>query len=80
MTYTLTVSSQGQIVIPSQVRKHLKIKPGDRIVLRSGDQGKIPVATIEPTGSWSRRVAGIAKGVYGKAEEYIEKERKAWDR
>lgn len=80
MTYVLTVSSQGQIVIPSKVRQHLGIRPGNRVVIRSSSQGRIPVATIEPSTSWVKRVAGIAKGVYGKAEEYIEKERKTWDR
>lgn len=80
MTYTLTISSQGQIVIPSQVRKHLGIKPGSKITLRLSQQGKLPVATIEPPVSWISRVRGIAKGVYGRGEEYIEDERKTWDK
>lgn len=80
MTYVLTVSSQGQIVIPSKVRQHLGIRPGNRIVIRAGTQGRVPTAVIEPRVSWVDRVAGIAKGVYGKGEEYIENERKTWDR
>ncbi len=80
MTYTLTVSSQGQIVIPSKVRKHLGIKPGNRIVIRSSTQGRVPTAVIEPKVSWVKRVSGIAKGIYGKGEEYIDKERETWDK
>jgi len=78
MTYTLVVSSQGQVVIPKNVRKHLGIQSGSRIVIRAGSQGKVPVAMIEPVGNWPKRVAGIAQGVYGKGEEFVEKEREQW--
>jgi len=80
MTYTLTVSSQGQIVIPSQIRKYLGIKPGSQIKIRPSLQGQMVTAIIEPPTSWIDRVEGIAKGVYGKGEEYVEKERQAWDK
>lgn len=80
MTYTLTVSSQGQILIPSLIRKHLGIAPGSQIKIRPTLQGRVPIATLEPPVSWVDRVAGIAKGVYGKGEEYIQNERKTWDK
>lgn len=80
MTYTLTVSSQGQIIIPSQVRKHLGIKPGSKIKIRPDTVGRTPTAVIEPPASWVDRVTGIAKGVYGKGEEYVAKERATWDK
>jgi len=78
MTYVLTVSSQGQVIIPVKMRKHLGISAGSKIVLRAELNGKIPVAMIEPSSSWAKRVSGIAKGVYGKAEDYVEVEREKW--
>ncbi|KKR32618.1 MAG: hypothetical protein UT63_C0037G0008 [Candidatus Gottesmanbacteria bacterium GW2011_GWC2_39_8] len=80
MTYTLTVSSQGQIIIPNELRKYLGIHPKDRLKARSSKNGKIPVIVIEPPVSWIERVKGIAKGVYGKGEDYIEKERQSWEK
>ena len=78
MTYTLTVSSQGQVVIPVEIRKHLGIKPGSKITIRPDYQGQLSVATIEPPTSWISRVKGISKGIYGKGENYVSRERKSW--
>ena len=78
MTYTLTISSQGQIIIPSQLRKYLGVGPKDQLKARSDRKGKIPILVIEPPTSWVDRVRGVAKGVYGKGEKYIERERQTW--
>ena len=79
MMYELTISSQGQIVIPSAVRKHLGIKPGNKIKMRIGKQCRVSTVTMESPTSWVARVNGIAKGIYGKGERYIENERKTWE-
>ena len=80
MTYTLTVSSQGQIVIPSNLRKTLKLKGGDKIYARLSPQIKSPQIIIESAPkSWAIRVRGIAKGYYGDVDKYIEHERASWD-
>lgn len=79
MNATLTLSSQGQVVIPVAVRRILGTKPGDTLRLRVEKRGKVPVAVIEPTNiHWVERVKGIAKGVYGDVDEYIKKERDNW--
>ena len=77
----LTVSSQGQIVIPVKVRKALKIKPGSKVTLKVDAAALLPKATIttEPV-SWVKLVAGTGKGLWGNAEEYIKQERDSWDR
>jgi AbrB family looped-hinge helix DNA binding protein len=80
MTYTLTVSSQGQIVIPSEIRKYLGVLPGSKIKIRKALHGKTPIATIEPPSSWVERVAGTATGMYGDVDKYIEEQRNSWDR
>lgn len=80
MMYTLTVSSQGQIVIPVNVRKIMGLGRGTKVKLRMDQNASIPTAILEPPFSWVDRARGIAKGVYGKGEEYIENERKTWDR
>lgn len=80
MTYTLTVSSQGQIVIPVNVRKLMGLGRGSKVKLRIDQSASVPTAILEPPFSWVDRARGIAKGVYGKGEEYIKKERKTWDR
>ncbi len=81
MTYTLTVSSQGQVVIPSQVRKAMGISKGAKIKLQLEKTGNVPTALIIPANiDWAKRVAGIAKGYYGNVDKYIERERASWDR
>ncbi|OGY18788.1 MAG: hypothetical protein A2900_01925 [Candidatus Chisholmbacteria bacterium RIFCSPLOWO2_01_FULL_50_28] len=79
MTYTLTLSSQGQVVIPSEVRKKLRLKPGSRLVMSLKIKGVSPKAILEPEPeSWVAHITGLGKGIWGKGEEYIEKERKGW--
>lgn len=81
METTLTVSSQGQVVIPRKVREILAIKAGSKIVLTVNKIGKIPTATlITRPASWVKYVAGLGKGVWDKGEDYIEKERKSWEK
>lgn len=81
MTYTLTVSSQGQIVIPSQVRKIMGLSGKSQVRLRLEQKTRVPTATIEPAKvDWVKRTAGIAKGFYGNVDKYIEHERASWDR
>ncbi len=80
MNYTLTVSSQGQVVIPIKARKALKIKPGSKITLRVDSTELLPKATITPDPiSWVKQVRGLGKHIWGKGEVYIEQERKSWD-
>ena len=83
MTYTLTISSQGQMIIPSGLRKDpdLNIKPQSKVEARKVKMGSRHVIVIEPpTESWVDRVAGTATGMYGDVEKYIENERNSWDR
>jgi len=56
---TTTITSKGQIVIPSKIRKHLNIKPGMRFVVQ--EQGrKIIVEQIDK--NYFDQFAGILKG------------------
>jgi len=81
MTYTLTVSSQGQIVIPSKVRTAMGISGGEKVKLRFEKKDRVPMVIIEPDKvDWVKRTAGIASGVYGDVDKYIEHERKSWDK
>ena len=80
MTYTLTISSQGQIVIPVHVRQHLGVKPGSKLTLRTDQVGELPTATLEPPVSWVQRVKGIAQNVYGDVDQYLKAERESWEK
>jgi len=56
---TVTVTSKGQITIPSRLRRELKIKEGEKmLVMREGDAIKmIPVPKLS-------RMAGIDKELF----------------
>ena len=70
MTYVLTVSSQGQIVIPVVVRRAMGLTGGKKVKLRYEEKLRVPTATIEPGQiDWVARTAGIAKGVYGDVDK-----------
>ena len=53
----VTVSPKFQVVIPSEVRKALKLKPGQKVQVVSYD-GRIEIIPIHPM----RKVRGFLKG------------------
>jgi AbrB family looped-hinge helix DNA binding protein len=75
MVETVTVTSKGQITIPSKLRKELKIEEGEKLlVIREGDTIKIvPMPRLS-------KLAGIDKDVFKgkKPSKDIEAIRKEW--
>ena len=67
------LSSKNQIVVPREAREALRIKPGARlwVVVR----GNLVILLRTPR-HYADAIAGIGKGVYGKA--YLDKERASW--
>ena len=78
MAIHVTVSKKHQIAVPSEVRKQLGIKSGDRLIveLRDGYAVLLP----EP-GEYSRRLRGLHREVWEgvDAQEYVRREREAWN-
>lgn len=69
------------MVIPVDVRKLMGLKRGAKVKLRVEKTAPVPTVTIEPDKvDWVARMAGIARGAYGDADKYIERERASWDR
>ncbi len=59
----------------------MSLTGGKKVKPRLVDKVRVPTAVIEPDKiNWARRVAGIAKGVYGDVDKYIERERDSWDK
>jgi AbrB family looped-hinge helix DNA binding protein len=80
MTYLLTVSSQGQIVIPVKVRVAMGLTGGKKVKLRFEERLRVPTVILESGQiDWVARTAGIAKGIYGDVDKYIEEERSSWN-
>ena len=53
-------SSKGQVVIPAEVREKIGLKPGDRVLVRLGDDNTV---TIEPVPDDPiKALRGILKG------------------
>ena len=72
------VSTKGQVVIPLGVRRKLGIKPGDHLIIVSGDSEAI----IMKAKRYAESLRGMGKGLYGKTREeidaYVRGEREAW--
>jgi len=45
---TVTIGSKGQIVIPMEARKALKIKTGDKLIALSGPPGRETIISFIP--------------------------------
>ena len=75
MVETVTVTSKGQITIPSRLRRELRIVEGEKLlVIREGDAIKmIPVPKLS-------EMAGVDREVFRgrKPSEDIEAIRKEW--
>jgi AbrB family looped-hinge helix DNA binding protein len=74
---TVTVTSKGQVTIPSRLRKELKILEGEKLlIVREGNAIKIiPVPKLS-------RLAGVDEEVFRgrKPSEEIETMRKEWSK
>jgi len=77
MVETVTVTSKGQVTIPSRLRRELKIVEGEKLlVIREGDAIKmIPIPKLS-------RMAGVDREVFEgrKPSKEIEELRKEWTR
>ena len=73
----VTLREKNQMTVPDSFVRRLGLKPGDRLLVRlDGDERAFRVRALP------RSYAGIAKGVYGTADEitaYIDGERAAWN-
>ena len=68
---TTTVTAKGQIVIPSKIRRHLKIKKGTRLCVTESENGIV----LQPlTAEYFEKAAGILK-TKGKLTNEILRER-----
>jgi antitoxin PrlF len=41
-----TVTGKGQTTIPGEIRRHLKLKPGDRVEFVVGPDGKVTLVPV----------------------------------
>lgn len=77
MVETVTVTSKGQVTIPSRLRRELRIVKGEKLlIVREGNAIKmIPVPKLS-------NLAGVDKEVFKgrKPSEEIETMRKEWTR
>jgi len=72
------VRAKNQLTLPDPIAKRLGIEPGDAVIVCFDDDepGIVHVRSLR------RSYAGVAKGIYGPAEdaaEYVKAERAAWN-
>ena len=69
----VTLSSKNQIVIPSEARKALNVKAGDKILVTvQGDK----VIILQKPESWSAAIRNLPRTKYPPG--YLKKERNDW--
>jgi len=56
---TVTVSSKYQVVIPSEVRERLKLKPGQKVAVVEKD-GVVHMIPIRPLKALKGMIAGVS--------------------
>ncbi len=78
MTITAKLTDKYQITIPSDIRKMLGMRKGDRLVLEVED-GKVVMRRMDK--SLAAHCAGLGKEVWdslGGGDVYLERERATW--
>jgi AbrB family looped-hinge helix DNA binding protein len=67
------ISSKNQVVIPSEARKALGVKAGDKVLfVVLGDR----VVLLQKPKSYAAALRGLGRGLY--PEGYLQKERDSW--
>ena len=79
MLQILTISSQGQITVPKIMRDVIGIKPGAKLVVYLKKSLNGDVVILEPKEkSWSKKLAGSGKKLWGDSTKYLKAERNSW--
>lgn len=74
-----TVRLKNQITLPAEIVARLGIEPGDHLLFSLLEGEALPRVEMRPL---RRSYAGIARGLYGKSDEdvdrYVREERESW--
>ena len=77
-----TLSTKHQTVIPSHIRKVLKLKAGDKIMWRVIMTSSQPIVLAQPLAkNWASYTRGLGKGVWQSVniDQYIMNLRLEWE-
>lgn len=58
MEILVTMTSKGQVIIPAEVRRHLSIATGDRVVFTIDADSSVRVTVARPAGASLKGIAG----------------------
>lgn len=72
---TVKLSSKNQIVLPKEAREHLRVGPGDELLVVP--KGQTVILVPKPKDA-VKALAGTGKGIYGKSHRYLKRERRSW--
>lgn len=75
------MSSKNQIVVPAEVRRALKLSPGDHLLWRVAYRNDQAKALAEPVPkSWTSAMKGLGKNLWSRVSiaEYIDSLRQEW--
>ena len=76
---TVKISKRNQIAVPREVRRRLKLKSGDRVVIDI--QGGMAVMLAVPT-NYTESLAGLHKEIWQDidTDAYLQRERESWEK
>jgi AbrB family looped-hinge helix DNA binding protein len=74
---TVRISAKNQVVVPKDAREHLRVGPGDELLIVP--QGGRLIVVRKPRDVLDS-LAGSARGIYGRGEPYLKRERRSWNR
>ena len=77
---TLTVTAKGQITLKQELLRHLDVKPGQKVAVEKLPDGRLMVASANPTGSINEFIGSLARkdGIKLSLKEIKEITEKAW--
>lgn len=73
--HEVRLSRKNQIIIPPAIRKWLRLKAGDKLIIVA--RGDTAIMLRKPK-RYSKATAGMAKGIY--PSDYLRTERDSWRR
>jgi AbrB family looped-hinge helix DNA binding protein len=74
---TVKISAKNQVVVPKDAREHLRVGPGDELLIVP--KGGRLIVFPKPH-DVVEALAGSGRGVYGPARTYLKRERESWNR